>query len=117
MPSSPTPSGAFTLSTIVTASFLASIPDDPASYESLLARLQSLAAAATPAWTAADLNLSSTMAIGDFDFATLTRRQLTAVSIAIHEIWPPYPTINLHRTTGGLTRLRLLHLFLDGEHD
>jgi len=49
MPSSPTPSGASTHSTFVTASFLASIPDDPASYDALLARLHSLAAAATPA--------------------------------------------------------------------
>ena len=117
MPSSPTPSGASTPSTSVTASFLASIPDDPASYDALLARLHSLAAAATPAWTTADLNLAFTMAIGDFDLATLTRRQQTAVSIAIHEIWPPYPTVNLHRTTGGLTSLDLLHLFLDREHD
>jgi len=117
MSSLPTPSGASTPSTSVTASFLTSIPDDTASYHALLARLHSLAAAATPAWSAADLNLASTMAIGDFELATLNRRQLTAVYIAIHEIWPPYPTVNLHRTTGGLTRLGLLHLFLDGEHD
>jgi len=48
MPSSPTPSGAKP-STSVTASSLASIHDDPASYDALLARLHSLAAAATPA--------------------------------------------------------------------
>ena len=57
------------------------------------------------------------MAIGDFDLATLTRRQLTAVFIAIHDISSPYPTVNLHRTTGGLTRLSPLQLYLDGEHE
>jgi len=110
MPSSHAPSGACTPSASATSSFLASIPDDPVSYDVLLARLRSLAATAKPAWITADVNLASTMAIGDFDLASLTRRQLTAVSIAIHDVWLPYLTVNLHRTTGSLTRLSLLQL-------
>jgi len=116
MPSSPALSHTSSPSAFVAAPFLASIPDNPATYDALPARLRSLAAAATPACTTADLNLTSTMAIGDFDVATLTRRRLTAVSIAIQDIWPSHPTVNLHRTTGGLTRLSLLQLYLDGEH-
>jgi len=117
MPSSPTPSGPPFPSTSVTAPFFASIPDDPATYDVLLARVHTIANIATPAWTTADINIKATMTIGDFDLSDLTRRQLTYISIAIHEARPPYPTVNLHRTTGGLTRLSLLQLFLDGEHE
>jgi len=74
-------------------------------------------AATTPAWSAADVNLASTVAIGDLILVTITRPQLTAVSIAILDVWPPYPTVNLNRTTGGLTRLSLLQPYLDGEHE
>jgi len=115
MPSSPALSGASSPSASAASSYLSSIREDPASYDVLLSRLRSLATATTPAWSAADINLTSTMAIGDFDHNTLTRRQLTAVSTAIHDVWPTYPTFNLHRTTGGLTRLSLLQLYLVGE--
>jgi len=67
MPSSPTLSGAFTPSASAAASYLVFIPDDPASYDVPLARLRSLAAATTPAWSTADNNQASTMAIGDLD--------------------------------------------------
>jgi len=117
MPSSPALSHTSSPSASVAAPFLASIPDDPATYDYLFARLRSLAAAATPAWTTADLNLASTMTFGDFELATRTRRQLTAVSIAIHDIWPPYPTVNLHGTTGGLTRISLIQFYLDSKHE
>jgi len=51
------------------------------------------------------------------DFIDTLRLQLTAVSIAIHAVWSPYPTVNLHRTTDGPTRLSLLQLYLYGEHE
>jgi len=108
MPSSSTPSGSPSPSTSVTAPFLASILDDPATYDDLIARLHATSNIATPAWTTADINMAATMAVGDFDLSDLTRRQITSISIAIHEVWPPYPTVNLHQTTGGLTRLSLL---------
>jgi len=117
MRSSPTPTGPPFPSTSVTTPFLASILDDPAIYDVLLARLHTIANIATAAWTTADINIAATMTIGDFDLSDLTRRQLTYISIANHEARPPHPTVNLHRTTGGLTRLSLLQLFLDGEHE
>jgi len=50
-------------------------------------------------------------------FGLLLWRERRAVSIAIHDVWPPYPTVNLQWTTGSLTRLSLLQLYIGGEHE
>ena len=97
MPSPPPVTGPPSPSLSVAAPFLASIPDNPISYDVLLTSLSTIATTAIAAWSTADINIAATMAVGDFDLSSLTRGQVTAVSIAIREARPPYPIVNPHR--------------------
>jgi len=97
--------------------FNTALTTDPAFFDDIYARLSTFHRAITPTWTPSDITFTVSLVIGDYAVDSLSRRQILSVSSAIRAVWHPYPTTNLDKTTGGLTRYSLLQLYLDGEFD